>query len=86
MDSSMIGKIDNARRYAEEKERVTINSLKATFQGNHNSYEVDFDSGSWQCECHFFTTRGTCSHTMAMQRILERMLAREAHPAEALQP
>ena len=46
MDSSMIGKIDKARRYAEQKDRVTITSLKATFQGNHNTHEVDFDSGS----------------------------------------
>ena len=84
MDSSIIGKIDKARRYAEEKDRVTITSLKATFQGNHNTHEVEFDTGSWICRCHFFSTRGTCSHTMALQRILENMLAREPHPAEAL--
>ncbi len=81
MDSSMIGKIDKARKYAEEKERVTITNMKATFQGNHSVYQIDFDAGSWHCPCHFFTTRGTCSHTMALQRILEDMLAKEAHPA-----
>ena len=84
MDSGIIGKIEKARRYAEEKERVTITSFKAMFQGNHNTYEVDFDSGAWQCGCHFFTTRGVCSHTMALQRILEDMLAREPEATEAL--
>ena len=84
MDSSMIGKIDKARRYAEEKDRVTITSLKATFQGNHNTHKVDFESGSWHCRCHFFASRGICSHTMALQRILEDMLAREPHSTEAL--
>ena len=84
MDSSMIGKIDKARKYAEEKDRVTITNMNATFQGNHSIYQVDFNSGSWHCGCHFFTTRGTCSHTMALQRILEDMLVKEAHPAQPL--
>ena len=83
MDSSMIGKIEKARKYAEEKDRVTITNMNATFQGNHDIYQVDFDSGSWHCACRFFTTRGTCSHTMALQRILENMLDREPHPTEA---
>ncbi len=82
MDSSIIGKIDKARRYAEEKDRVSITSLKATFQGNHNTYEVDYDAGEWHCRCHFFTTRGTCSQTMALQRILDEMLAGDPHAAQ----
>ena len=76
MDSSIIGKIDKARKYAEEKERVNINSFSATFKGNHNSYDVTFNSGAWDCECHFFLTRATCSHTMALQRMLEDVLAK----------
>ena len=84
MDSSLIGKIEKARKYAEERDRVTITSLKATFQGNHNTHEVAFDSGAWQCRCHFFASRGVCSHTMALQRILQDMLVREPHPTETL--
>ena len=84
MDSSIIGKIEKAKKYAEEKDRVTITNLTATFQGNHNSYEVVFNAGSWHCRCHFFTSRGVCSHTMALQRILEEMLVQEHHPTEAL--
>ena len=76
MDSSIIGKIDKARKYAEEKDRVSINSFSATFQGNHNSYDVTFQSGSWDCECHFFATRSVCSHTMALQRMLDDVLAK----------
>ena len=77
MDSSMIGKIEKARRYAEEKDRVSINRFSATFQGDHNSYAVTFDSWTWHCECHFFATRAVCSHTMALQRMLEEMLTRQ---------
>lgn len=82
MNSSIIGKIDKARKYAEEKERVSINSFSATFQGNHNSYDVTFNGGAWDCECHFFVTRAVCSHTMALQRMLDDVLAsRSGNPA-----
>lgn len=83
MNSSIIGKIDKARKYAEEKERVSINSFSATFQGNHNSYDVSFDAGAWACECHFFATRSVCSHTMALQRMLDDVLAKVSEHSEA---
>ena len=84
MNSSMIGKVEKAKKYADETGRVKISSFKATFSGNHNTYDVSFDSGQWTCECLFFTTRGVCSHTMALQRILEDVLSREIVPAEAV--
>jgi hypothetical protein len=83
MDSSIIGKVDKARKYAEEKERVSINNFSAAFHGIHNTYEVTFDAGTWHCQCLFFSTRGVCSHTMALQRILNEVLARGEQPAEA---
>ncbi len=76
MNSSFIGKVDKARRYAEEKDRVSITTFKATFQGNHGTYEVGFDAGDWKCQCSFFWNHGACSHTMALQRILDEVLAR----------
>lgn len=84
MNSSFIGKIDKAKKYAEERERVSIDSFHATFTGNHNTYQVKFESGAWHCECLFFTTRGVCSHTMALQRILDDVLAQEEKPAEVV--
>ena len=84
MHSSIIGKIDKARKYAEEKDRVSITCLKASFQGNHDTYAVGFESGSWHCECRSFLTRGMCSHTMALQRMLDEMLVRSQDPAPAI--
>tara|TARA_B100000949_G_scaffold233759_1_gene250955 strand:- start:2875 stop:3153 length:279 start_codon:yes stop_codon:yes gene_type:complete len=81
MDSSIVSKIDKSRTYAEEKERVTITSLQASFDGNHNSYRVTFGEAGWTCQCHYFDTRGICSHTMALERILEGMLVEQARPA-----
>jgi len=84
MHSSLIGKIEKARRYAQERDRVTFAGFKTTFRGEHDTYEVDFDGGRWHCTCNFFGGWGICSHTMALQRILGEMLPKEAqHPAES---
>ncbi len=82
MNSSIIGKIEKARQYAEEKDRVNITSFAATFKGNHDQYDVRFEDGAWRCECHFFANRGVCSHTMALQRILDEMLTDQPEPVE----
>ncbi|MCS5665769.1 MAG: hypothetical protein NZ876_00125, partial [Dehalococcoidia bacterium] len=67
--------------YAEEKHRINITSFAATFKGNHDQYDVQFEDGIWHCECHFFTTREICSHIMALQRILDQMIINQPEPA-----
>lgn len=74
MDNGMIGKIEKAKRYAEERERIRIESFRATFDGDNNPHTVEFGSEGWKCDCDFFQRRGVCSHTMALERVLERML------------
>jgi hypothetical protein len=74
MDYGMIGKIEKARRYAEERRRISFEQFKASFNGENNPHNVEFESGEWKCDCNFFTTRGVCSHTMALERILDEML------------
>ena len=78
MDSGMVSKIEKARRYADEKERVRFRQFEVVFKGDHNTYSVRYNDGTWQCGCRFFAQRGVCSHTMAMERILEGMLPEEA--------
>lgn len=70
MDSGMIGKIQKSKIYASERERIQINSLSVTFQGQNNGHQVSFQDGKWICDCGFFQTRERCSHTMALERIL----------------
>ncbi len=74
MDSGMIGKIEKAKRYAEERERIHFESLVVTFDGTNNDHQVRLENGTWDCSCDFFRTRGRCSHTMALEIILEDML------------
>lgn len=73
MDYSMIGKIEKAKRYAQERERFEFHSFKVTVKGNNNSHEVAYEDGTWKCDCEFFQTRGRCVHTMALETILEGM-------------
>jgi hypothetical protein len=78
MRSSLIGKIEKAKRYAQEPDRVTLSDLTANFRGENNNYKLSYASGKWQCSCHFFSQWGTCSHTMAVQQMLANMLPKEA--------
>ena len=77
MNSSLIGKIEKARRYAMEPERVSIRSLEASFRGGHDEYSVGLVDGHWHCSCHAFSSHavGTCAHVMTMQRLLSPMLS-----------
>ena len=79
MQSSLIGKIEKAKRYAQEKERVTFSELSVKFRGENDNYTINYQDGKWHCSCNFFSSWGLCSHTMALERILGNML-----PAEAL--
>ena len=78
MRSSLIGKIEKAKRYAQEPDRVTLSGLTAEFRGDNNNYRLSYVDGKWQCGCYFFSQWGTCSHIMALQQMLANMLSKEA--------
>ncbi len=77
MQSSLIGKAEKAKRYAKEPDRVKLSEFAADFRGDHNDYVVIYKDKKWHCTCPFFSQRGTCSHTMALQRLLAGVLAKE---------
>lgn len=79
MDSGMISKIQKAKRYSEEPDRVEIQQLMVHFKGEHDMYVVSYSDGAWNCQCTFFQQRGLCSHTMAMERLLSPMVV-VGHP------
>jgi hypothetical protein len=85
VNSSMIGKIEKARRYAEEPERVRFQSFSVTFQGTHDTYTTALNGDDFTCSCHFFDVQqmGTCCHIMALQRMLAPMLSEQQQTAGA---
>jgi hypothetical protein len=77
MNSSMIGKIEKAHRYANELDRVNIKVFDATISGDNDQYHVRLTPDGWECSCHTFQSHvlETCSHVMAMQLVLGKMLS-----------
>jgi len=86
LQSSLIGKIEKARRYAEEREdRIKFQAFTVRFRGENDEHEVTLDGSRWSCTCDFFDGYGTCCHTMALERVLDGMLPREARESAQLQ-
>ena len=77
LDSSMINKIQKAKTYASEPERIHFESLRVGFDGNNGKHAVEFEEGHWRCDCDYFRGHHTCSHTMAMERVLGCMAPHE---------
>jgi len=80
MQSSLIGKIEKAKRYAEQPERIAISSFSAVFHGENDDHILDYDGGTWHCNCNFFSQWGECVHIMTLQRLLGKMLPQQADP------
>ena len=78
MHSSLIGKVEKAKRYAQEPDRVTLSEFSVDFRGEHNSYTVSYKDNRWHCTCKFFSQWKTCSHTMALQQLFVGVLPKEA--------
>ncbi len=77
MDYGMISKIEKAKIYAEERaDRIEFESLRVRLQGDNNEdpHIVEYNQGEWHCDCDFFASRGVCSHSMAIERILQNMV------------
>ena len=75
MDSNLVRKIEKAKDYAEQPDRVKITQYKEQFRGDNNDHSITYEAGRWDCDCDcsYFSGRGTCSHTMAMDLMLNRM-------------
>jgi len=58
MDYGMISKIEKAKRYAEQRDRISFLSFTVTFDGDNNPHSVMYEGGQWSCDCSFFQSRG----------------------------
>lgn len=77
-DSGLINKIQKARTYAEEPERIHIRALQVDFDGDHKHHAVEFEDGHWRCDCEYFRGHPTCSHVLAMDRVLGAVAPHES--------
>ena len=70
MDYGLIGKMEKAKRYAEDRHHFKFNQFDLTFHGSNNDHHVTYDRGTFGCDCEFFL-----SHTMALDILLKNMIA-----------
>lgn len=75
MDYGLIGKLEKAKRYAEDRHRFRFNKFDVTFHGDNNDHQVVFDNGKFACDCEFFLTHDRCGHSMAIEILLKDMIA-----------
>ena len=83
MNSGLIGKVDKAKRYAQERERMRVQHMQVDFRGENDTHQVGLDGEDWRCTCDFFHGWGACAHTMALERILQGMIPTAALTATA---
>lgn len=74
MNSSFIRKVEKAKDYALQKERVNFQNCTVRFQGDNGDHTITYEAGRWGCDCDYLIGRETCTHIMAMQMMLEGMI------------
>lgn len=76
----MINKIQKAREYAEQPERVTFHTLTVEFRGDNSTYQLSLSPDGWSCSCPGFRKFGICPHVMAVEKLFKPMLKRSPIP------
>jgi hypothetical protein len=69
-DIELQKKRQKAEEYAAQPERFNLISIKLKMNSTHAIRLISYDAGKWECTCDFFSKRGICSHTIAVQDIL----------------
>lgn len=80
MDYGMIGKIEKAKLYAAEPQRITFNSMNVLFKGDNSTYNVTFGDKGWTCSCPGFAMHHICPHIMALEKLFRSMIKRDPLP------
>ena len=78
MQSSIIGKIEKAKRYAQETDRITFSEFSVKFRGDHSIYTTSLKDAKLHCSCPFYSQWNICAHTMTVEKVLDKMLPEEA--------
>jgi hypothetical protein len=78
MDSSFIQKIEKAKDYAVQPDRIKIKAYQAEFRGDNGNHTLTYEGDQWHCDCDYYAGRKTCTHVMTMQIRLEGKVSTEA--------
>ena len=76
IESSLVRKMEKAKDYAVQKDRVRLTNYTAEFRGDNGNHTISYEAGKWNCDCHYFDSHKTCSHTMAMEMMLQGLVTK----------
>jgi len=67
--TTLIRKIQKAKRYASEPERFLIKENEVTVTTDHGIKNLKKLEDRWVCDCNFFAENNVCSHTIALEEV-----------------
>ena len=80
MQSTIVTKAEKAHRYAQERDRLHISALEATFEAGGGTHVIRLGEDGWTCDCEFAGTYRVCPHMEAASRMLDIHLVEAAKP------
>ena len=86
MNSSLISKIEKAKRYAAQPDRVQFQALDVSFRGDNGTHRIRLAGDEWSCECDHFVVHGLCTHVMTLQRLFSANLSDTARYSQERVP
>src|SRR5690606_12035898 len=69
------------RTHAAGADRLTLQPLNCAQPGGHAGHPLTLQGAELHCDCHGFQNHGTCTHVMALQKILADMLTEDQRTA-----
>lgn len=67
--AQLLKKIEKARGYISEPERLTVQGVSAELRSEHGRRQLSFINGKWACSCDFYKQYGICSHAIAVAEL-----------------
>lgn len=64
-----IKKLEKARKYVSEPDRLTTNGLSAELRSESATRRLILETGGWCCDCDFFDRYDICSHAIAVEEL-----------------
>lgn len=80
MQSSLHGMIEKAHRYADQPDRLRLESLSARVRGDNGEHLVQLSDGRLRCDCDHYQHERMCAHILTLERVFRAHLPADAAP------
>lgn len=70
----LIKKVEKAKKYLSEPQRFSRKDSKIELQSEHGIRNMSFINDEWNCSCDFYKEYGICSHAIATQEIVDKLI------------